>query len=112
MNAGPLNAGQFATSPYNFTVEYFLELGVTREEALDLLKLVREETEKATNSSHHNDKQHMTALDMLRQDDQNANIITFCQAIDDMLGGGIPISKVTEICGAPGVGKTQIRYIF
>lgn len=25
-----------------------------------------------------------------------------------MLGGGIPIGEVTELCGVPGVGKTQL----
>uniref|UniRef100_A0A2C9KIX7 DNA repair protein RAD51 homolog 3 n=1 Tax=Biomphalaria glabrata TaxID=6526 RepID=A0A2C9KIX7_BIOGL len=25
-----------------------------------------------------------------------------------MLGDGIPLGKITEICGAPGLGKTQL----
>lgn len=33
--------------------------------------------------------------------------MTFCRDLDTMLGGGIPVSAVTEICGEPGVGKTQ-----
>jgi RAD51-like protein 2 len=33
--------------------------------------------------------------------------VTFCRDLDKMLGGGIPVSAVTEICGEPGVGKTQ-----
>ena len=28
-----------------------------------------------------------------------------------MLGGGVPVGKITEFCGAPGVGKTQIGYV-
>lgn len=28
--------------------------------------------------------------------------------MDSILGGGVPIGKVTEFCGLPGVGKTQI----
>lgn len=27
---------------------------------------------------------------------------------DDMLGGGVPLGKSTEFCGAPGIGKTQL----
>ncbi|XP_048648226.1 DNA repair protein RAD51 homolog 3 isoform X2 [Marmota marmota marmota] len=27
---------------------------------------------------------------------------------DNILGGGVPLMKTTEICGAPGVGKTQL----
>ena len=35
-------------------------------------------------------------------------IITFCKAIDEMLGGGIQAGGITEVCGVPGVGKTQV----
>ncbi|MEW5299302.1 MAG: hypothetical protein WDW38_003392 [Sanguina aurantia] len=35
-------------------------------------------------------------------------IITFCSDLDKILGGGVPIGHVTEFCGVPGVGKTQI----
>jgi RAD51-like protein 2 len=27
-----------------------------------------------------------------------------------MLGGGVPIGKLTEFCGVPGIGKTQMGY--
>ena len=37
--------------------------------------------------------------------------MTFCVCIDEMLGGGVPLGKVTEFCGAPGIGKTQIRCV-
>ena len=36
--------------------------------------------------------------------------MTFSASVDEMLGGGVPLGKITEICGAPGVGKTQFRY--
>ncbi|KAJ1422732.1 P-loop containing nucleoside triphosphate hydrolase protein [Ochromonadaceae sp. CCMP2298] len=35
-------------------------------------------------------------------------LITFCQAIDKMLGGGIQTGQITELCGVPGIGKTQM----
>ena len=34
--------------------------------------------------------------------------MTFCEGLDDMLGGGVPVGKITEFCGAPGIGKTQM----
>ncbi|CBJ28124.1 rad51 homolog C [Ectocarpus siliculosus] len=34
-------------------------------------------------------------------------IITFCREIDGMMGGGVPRGELTEVCGTPGVGKTQ-----
>ncbi|KAI2584257.1 RAD51 paralog C, partial [Homo sapiens] len=49
-----------------------------------------------------------TALELLEQEHTQGFIITFCSALDDILGGGVPLMKTTEICGAPGVGKTQL----
>ncbi|XP_041456773.1 DNA repair protein RAD51 homolog 3-like [Lytechinus variegatus] len=48
-----------------------------------------------------------TAFQMLQKEQSLPPIITFCEELDEMLGGGVPMSKITEICGAPGVGKTQ-----
>ena len=52
-------------------------------------------------------KKTVTALEMLRQEKSSPAIVTFCEDLDEMLGGGVPLSKITELCGAPGVGKTQ-----
>ena len=35
-------------------------------------------------------------------------IITFCSDLDSILGGGIAQGQLTEFCGVPGVGKTQL----
>ena len=35
-------------------------------------------------------------------------IPTFCQPLDELLGGGISVGVLTEIVGAPGAGKTQL----
>ncbi|XP_046400883.1 DNA repair protein RAD51 homolog 3-like isoform X2 [Ischnura elegans] len=35
------------------------------------------------------------------------SIVTFCEEVDNTLGGGIPLRRITEFCGAPGTGKTQ-----
>lgn len=48
-----------------------------------------------------------TALSLL-QSQSTRSIITFSNAVDDMLGGGISFGEVTEICGLPGAGKTQL----
>lgn len=48
-----------------------------------------------------------TAFEMLQKEQSLPPIITFCEELDEMLGGGVPMCKITEICGAPGVGKTQ-----
>lgn len=51
----------------------------------------------------------LTALELLQkeQEDQRS-IVTFSAQLDEALGGGVPLGKTTEICGVPGVGKTQL----
>jgi RAD51-like protein 2 len=39
---------------------------------------------------------------------RTAWIPTFSQSVDELLGGGIPVGTVTEVCGLPGAGKTQL----
>ena len=43
-----------------------------------------------------------------RSSAQSPRIITFCAALDRLLGGGIARGQLTEVCGPPGVGKTQL----
>lgn len=49
-----------------------------------------------------------SAKDLVTRMSVTKPIITFCKALDVMLGGGIPMGHVTEICGVPGIGKTQL----
>lgn len=49
-----------------------------------------------------------TALELLEKEQTQGFIVTFCSALDDILGGGVQLTKITEICGVPGVGKTQL----
>lgn len=32
----------------------------------------------------------------------------FCKTLDGLLGGGVPTGQLTEFCGPPGIGKTQL----
>ena len=48
-----------------------------------------------------------TARDLLR-DGHQGSVITFCRSLDAALGGGVAQRRVTEICGAAGLGKTQL----
>lgn len=51
----------------------------------------------------------MTVLDIVVRDGPAAGVITWAQALDDLLGGtGTRVGEVTEFCGIPGIGKTQI----
>ncbi|XP_072043905.1 DNA repair protein RAD51 homolog 3-like [Amphiura filiformis] len=104
------------------------EVGISKEAALEVLQLVKGEldpvhshqssmptTSKSTTTSQRlapsqqsKTGSTLTALDMLRQEKSHQPIVTFCQDLDEMLGGGVQLGKITELCGAPGVGKTQI----
>jgi len=35
-------------------------------------------------------------------------VTTLCKPLDKILNGGIPLKQLTEVCGAPGAGKTQL----
>lgn len=50
----------------------------------------------------------ISALDLLHDEQTRQPIVTFCEKLDDLMGGGVPLCKITEICGAAGVGKTQL----
>ena len=49
-----------------------------------------------------------SALDLLLSRQRAPRIVTFCSELDRALGGGVSTSAVTEFCGVPGVGKTQM----
>lgn len=50
-----------------------------------------------------------TAWDLLQDEIVSVNqVVSFSQGLDDLLGGGFPLGKLTEVAGAAGVGKTQL----
>lgn len=51
-----------------------------------------------------------TAFDMINKHDKKS-LSTLCEEIDQLLGDGIPIAQLTEFCGVPGIGKTQMGYL-
>ena len=50
----------------------------------------------------------LTALELLQKEAETRSIVTFSSRLDAALSGGIPVGKTTEICGTPGIGKTQL----
>lgn len=48
-----------------------------------------------------------TAFDVWCKEEELPKLITLIKDLDDHLGGGLPLGMLTELCGAPGVGKTQ-----
>ena len=52
-----------------------------------------------------------SVLTLLQEEESRGSIVTFCAKLDETLGGGVPLGKITEVCGAPGLGKTQLRQV-
>jgi RAD51-like protein 2 len=86
------------------------ELDITREEAFEIIQVIKAAAAQAsatkpkgpTSAAPH------TAQELLLKEADYVPITTFCFEWDEMLGGGVPLTKITELCGAPGVGKTQL----
>lgn len=76
---------------------------LSHKESLKVLQTIR--NEMSTNVSKAS-----TVFDILQEQHRRGQITTFCRSLDDMLGGGVPVASITEICGAPGVGKTQLSF--
>ncbi|XP_013384917.1 DNA repair protein RAD51 homolog 3 [Lingula anatina] len=92
-------------------VELSKELSISKEAALDILQTIENHSSTKPGSGHSSScSQARTALDMLRDESLQQYIITFSERLDDMLGGGVPLTKTTEFCGAPGIGKTQMSF--
>uniref|UniRef100_A0A3Q3WTY8 DNA repair protein RAD51 homolog 3 n=1 Tax=Mola mola TaxID=94237 RepID=A0A3Q3WTY8_MOLML len=82
---------------------------LTQQEALEVLQAVTREggSDKAAGAG--GSSASMTALELLQKEEEELrSIVTFSSRLDAALGGGVPIGKTTEVCGAPGVGKTQL----
>jgi RAD51-like protein 2 len=82
------------------------EIEVSKEEALEILKIIKKE------ENNYIINEGVSAFDLLKKDLLNNNkinfITTFNSSMDEMLGGGIPLGKITEFSGVPGIGKTQL----
>lgn len=81
------------------------ELGIGVEAAVDLLRLVRDGRNGTTM------RPATTAWDLINDAQLQQPITTFSLQLDELFGGGIPVGKLTEFCGAPGVGKTQLWFV-
>ena len=79
------------------------DAGISQEEAVEVLQAV-----KCDSVQEREAVEKLTALELLQKEQELGNIVTFCSALDMALGGGLPVGKVTEVCGAPGIGKTQL----
>ncbi|KAI8468651.1 MAG: RAD51C protein [Monoraphidium minutum] len=49
-----------------------------------------------------------SARELLESEAARPRISTYCTELDALLAGGVAAGSVTEFCGVPGVGKTQL----
>lgn len=73
------------------------EAGLSLQEAVHILGEIQGKKEP----------QKQTALDLLAAE-KASSVNTFVRKLDEMLGSGVEMGKITEFCGAPGLGKTQL----
>lgn len=78
------------------------EAGISPEEAHEVLQLVggRQVADWRAGA--------VSAVDLYRTHLAARRIVTFSSDLDRILGGGVFTGQVTEFCGVPGVGKTQL----
>ncbi|XP_052832996.1 DNA repair protein RAD51 homolog 3 isoform X5 [Octopus bimaculoides] len=82
------------------------DLEIRHEEAMEILNCIHKNgAPLKTVTSGGNT---VSAFDLLLKEQNLQNIVTFSEKLDSMLSGGIPLGKITEFCGAPGIGKTQM----
>ena len=75
---------------------------LTLDEARDVLKAAR------TGGNGRGLEGAKSAAEILRHEESKIPLHTFCEKLDAILGGGVSTGEITEFCGAPGVGKTQM----
>lgn len=108
-----LQAAGYSTIDSNVSpVELARDVCITHEEALGIIKLIPTSNVSpcGTGASSALDFCGQNAWDLFRHEKAKRRIITSCHDLDNILGGGICTKEVTEICGVPGVGKTQLGY--
>ncbi|GAB1602287.1 DNA repair protein RAD51 homolog 3-like isoform X1, partial [Argonauta hians] len=79
------------------------DLEISHEAAVEIVSCVRHRGNPNATSCNI-----LSAMDLLLREQNIQSIVTFSADLDSMLNGGVPLGKITEFCGAPGIGKTQM----
>ena len=93
-------ASTYGQYSFMWKLHVYSDIGLSKDECAEILKAV---------STSQNDAYGFTGKALLAKERENTGIVTFCQRIDSMLGDGVQTGKMTEFCGMPGTGKTQMR---
>lgn len=82
-------------------VDLSSELGIGPDDALLILKVADVHKTSGLLGAK-------SAHELYEKELNARKIITFCGDLDGMLGGGVATGQITEFCGVPAVGKTQL----
>ena len=80
------------------------QTGIKLDEAETVIALSRRQRP----TSEGNGVLGQTAASLRKVEKQRRPLITFCKELDRLLGGGVAPAALTEFCGVPGSGKTQL----
>ncbi|XP_076875588.1 DNA repair protein RAD51 homolog 3 isoform X2 [Brachyhypopomus gauderio] len=86
-------------------LQLYKEAGISQEEATEVLQTFGQDSALRQQGAA---PEGLTALELLHYEQTQGCIVTFCSELDAVLGGGVSVGKTTEICGTPGIGKTQL----
>ena len=81
------------------------QAGITQDEALEALQHGGSTSTGLRSPVWRSGK---TADVIFQQERRRRRVVTFCPALDQLLGGGVAPCEITEFCGVPGIGKTQL----
>ncbi|PSC75198.1 Sodium hydrogen exchanger 7 [Micractinium conductrix] len=84
------------------------EAQLTHEEALLVLKLAVPQHAAGPGGGGGAAPAALSARQIFEREATASPIITFVPELDTMMGGGVETGAITEFCGVPGVGKTQL----
>jgi len=79
------------------------EASITHAEAALVLKVVFSDQHGNASVSGARSAQQLLNAELAER-----SLTTFCPQLDEALGLGVPAKQITEFCGVPGVGKTQL----
>ncbi|GAX84288.1 hypothetical protein CEUSTIGMA_g11710.t1 [Chlamydomonas eustigma] len=79
------------------------EAQINTEEAVEILQVC-----SSMHQGSWRDVGAVSALDILHSQRGAQRVSTSCYELDRILGGGVMCGEVTEFCGVPGIGKTQL----
>ena len=81
-----------------------LELRCTPEDAMGILQSVQRVHSEPVPAG-------VSAVELLKREAAATSVRTGAAGLDGLLGTGVPTGKITEFCGAPGIGKTQLGFV-